>query len=196
MPVFVSGVTKHAAGQPTAFLTVAGSLKLAVSVGISVQYLNGLMLAAGATAATPRQQKSGPGPTLASDAAKRSRRVVPTTSICKSLALRLLMLGSSNGAGRGTVGVGIGANCVALGASPLGEGLVMVEPERRRSSTASTIPTTPTTSAVAVAVAATTTRVVLATCVTVPTPPKQTRASDGYNLITSLAQIRTKPLTN
>jgi hypothetical protein len=106
------------------------------------------------------------------------------------------MLGSSNGAGRGTVGVGIGANCVALGAAPLGEGLVMVEPERRRSSTASTIPTTPTTSAVAVAVAATASRVVPATCVTVPTSPKQTRASDGYNLITSLAQIRTKPLTN
>jgi hypothetical protein len=60
MPVFVSGVTKHAAGQPTAFLTVAGSLKLAVSVGISVQYLNGLMLAAGATAATPRQQEERP----------------------------------------------------------------------------------------------------------------------------------------
>jgi hypothetical protein len=77
-------------------------------------------------------------------------------------------LGSSNGAGRGTVGVGIGVECVALGARPLGEERVMVEPERRRSSTTSTIPTTPTTSAVAVAVAATATRVVLPTCVTVP----------------------------
>jgi len=103
------------------------------------------------------------------------------------------MLGSSNGAGRGTVGVGIGVECVALGAAPLGEELVTVEPERRRSSTTSTIPTTPTTSAVAVVVAATATRVVLPTCVTVPMPPKRTRASDGYNLITSLAQIGTKP---
>jgi hypothetical protein len=47
MPVFVTGMTKHAAGQSTASLTVAGALKLAVPVGISVQYLNGLMLAAG-----------------------------------------------------------------------------------------------------------------------------------------------------
>jgi hypothetical protein len=55
MPVFVTGMTKHAAGQSTAFLTVAGSLKFAVPIGISVQHLNGLMLAAGAAAATSRQ---------------------------------------------------------------------------------------------------------------------------------------------
>jgi len=104
------------------------------------------------------------------------------------------MLGSSNGAGRGTVGVGIGVECVALGAAPLGEELVTVEPERRRSSTTSTIPTTPTTSAVAVVVAATATRVVLPTHLCHGTDaPKRTRASDGYNLITSLAQIGTKP---
>jgi hypothetical protein len=90
----------------------------------------------------------------------------------------------------------VGVECVALGAAPLGEELVTVVPERRRSSTTSTIPTTPTTSAVAVAVAATATRVVLPTCVTVPMPPKRTRASDAYNLITSLARIGTKPSRN
>ena len=151
------------------------------------------MLAAGATAATPRQQEERPRSDIGQRCGKAQPAVVPTTSICKSLALRLLMLGSSNGAGRGTVVVGIGVEGVALGAAPLGEELVMVEPERRRSSITSTIPTTPTTSAVAVAVAATATRVVLPTCVTVPTPPRRTRASDGYNLITSLARISTKP---
>src|SRR5512133_2885796 len=60
MPVFVTGMTKHAAGQSTASLAVAGALKLAVPVGVSVQHLDGLMLAAGATAAATRQQEERP----------------------------------------------------------------------------------------------------------------------------------------
>jgi hypothetical protein len=78
MPVFVTGMTKHAAGQSTASLTVACALKPAVSVGISVQYLNGLVLAAGATAATPRQQEERPrsdvGPRVTTNEAARNAR--------------------------------------------------------------------------------------------------------------------------
>ena len=45
------------------------------------------------------RRNSGPGPTLASEAANRSRRVLPTASICRSLALKLLMFGSRGGGG-------------------------------------------------------------------------------------------------
>lgn len=58
---------------------------------------------------------------------------------------------------------------------------------RRRSSTASTTPTSPTTSAVAVAVAVTATRVVLPTCVTVPTAPAGFEPQTANNLITLIS---------
>jgi hypothetical protein len=95
------------------------------------------------------------------------------------------MLGSSSAGASGALGVGVGVDCVTLdmplraSGAPLGEGLVIFGLARRRSSTASTTPTTPTSSAVAVAVAVTTTRVVLPTCVTLPTRPDRIRASDG-----------------
>jgi hypothetical protein len=69
-------MTKHAAGQSTASLTVAGALKLAVPVGVSVQHLDGLMLAAGATAATPRQQEERPR----SDIGQRCGKAQPAGS--------------------------------------------------------------------------------------------------------------------
>ena len=53
-------MAKHAPGQSAACFTVAGTLKLPVPVPISMQYLDGLVLSAGAAAATSRQQKERP----------------------------------------------------------------------------------------------------------------------------------------
>jgi hypothetical protein len=57
VPVFVPGMAEHAPGHPPASLTVAGTLKFPVAVGISMQYLDGLVLARPASASTPRQQE-------------------------------------------------------------------------------------------------------------------------------------------
>jgi hypothetical protein len=50
-------MAEHAPGHPPASLTVAGTLKFPVAVGISMQYLDGLVLARPASASTPRQQE-------------------------------------------------------------------------------------------------------------------------------------------
>jgi hypothetical protein len=65
---------KHAAAQSTASLTVAAGLKLTVPIGISMEHLEGLMLAAAATAATLRQQKERPR----SDIGQRCGEAQPT----------------------------------------------------------------------------------------------------------------------
>jgi hypothetical protein len=54
-------VTQHAAGQSPASLTIAGTLKLAVPIAISVQYLNSLMLSLRTSAPPPRQQEERSG---------------------------------------------------------------------------------------------------------------------------------------
>jgi hypothetical protein len=168
-------MAEHASGQPLACRPVARTLKFPVPGAISMQHLHSLVLSRPASASPLGSRSSGPGPTLAREAASRSRGVSPTTSIWRSLALRLLMFGSRSGGGRGTirVGLGVGADCVALDVEPLREGLVMFEAARRRSSTTSTTHTTPTTSAVAVTAVATATRVVIPTFVTVPMPRKR-----------------------
>ena len=122
------------------------------------------------------RRKRGPGPTLAREAANRSRRVPPTTSILRSLALRLLMLGSSSGGASGTVLVGVGVrgvDCNGLDVNRLAEGAVMLETSLGLSPTASTTPTTPTVSADAVAPAATANRAVVPTPVTLPASAKR-----------------------
>jgi hypothetical protein len=43
-------MAEHASGHPPASLTVAGTLKFPVQVGISMQHLEGLMLSRGAAA--------------------------------------------------------------------------------------------------------------------------------------------------
>ena len=119
---------------------------------------------------------SGPGPRLASEAAKRSRRSSPTTSMARSLGRRLRMFGSSRGGGEsvgdadeGAVGEGTRA------AESLGTGAFSACASGRVLSTTATtipIPIASTTTSPAV-----TSRVLTPTFATVPRAHKRPRSS-------------------
>jgi hypothetical protein len=69
-------MAKHASGQTPASFTVTGPLKFPVSVAISMQHLDGLMLSARAAAATSRQQKERPW----SDVGQRGGEAQPAST--------------------------------------------------------------------------------------------------------------------
>jgi hypothetical protein len=62
VPVFVIRMAEHASGQTPASFTVTSALKFPVPIAISMYHLDGLVLSAGATAATSGEQKERPGP--------------------------------------------------------------------------------------------------------------------------------------
>jgi hypothetical protein len=69
-------MAEHASGQTPASFTVMGALKFPVPVAISMQHLDGLVLSAGATAATSRQQEERPW----SDVGQRGGEAQPAST--------------------------------------------------------------------------------------------------------------------